>query len=438
MSNVILFENVTILFNLVWLCLLLFGAVFTLNNLQRFRRASYIVQESTAIVPCYIPNEKDIIAHTIDSLSSTEGISNIILVYNGPCDSHTRLVLDMIKSKHLNCHILKCDTSTSRAENLNFALQNCVNLMDTILICDADNIPHRNCVRLLQKQLQCSNASAIQGIVYVKGNSFIAKVTSGYAFFWGILILPMFEILAGSCLYVGSCALWHRDTLLKLQFQKRFSDDIDLTLRTIKEKPKIASLPCALMHELAPQNWNAFFAQRKRWVWGFEQSFYEHICIISQHPRILFILIYHYGTYVALCMGIANIVLMSVFPHDMNMVTMASLISTVGVLILLCIISIYILKQIHCLKSQLFSCICGVLTSPILIALYMYLSIYAFFGFHCTSRLSIQTATIRAKSDSGKSTSTNEFHDAYSHTSPTLSYHSSSHQSPPCKTTQAD
>lgn len=398
--------------NFVWILLLVIGNIKSYRAVRKFqarmRYTDISDSQCSLIIPCYMPNEKDIIENTAMQFSQIDKIFNIFIVYNGR-DEDTDLVVEKI-SKISKCTAVYCETSTSRAENIAFIVDNYASsLYSDVAIVDADNLPTPHCMQTLQSKLRMEGCAGVQGLVFVRGKGWLASMTSGFAWYWGFAILPLFEWLCGSSFYSGSCSMWKLDVLKEFDFKKRYSDDIDISWRLICNGYKICTIPLAQMHELAPTDSKAFLKQRIRWVVGFEQSAHEHfITICRKRPRALLILMYHYVAYSLSILNLGQLVLIAIFAHEYEYLALEAIVGIVCNIVVTILLCASILLNVHALqiyriRGQACSCLVGLMSTPIIVSLHTCLFFYALYCLYLQKTASIQNATKRASNEIGRS-----------------------------------
>ena len=326
----------------------------------------------TIIIPCYLPNEKDIILDTIRHCLQQHHAQKVVLVYNTPEPIiELENTLMNLSQEHCNFICLHASDSTSRGENLRFALKHDeVTDSETILLLDADHRCEENSIynalcEFLQKS---TTVKCIQGSIVVRGDTKFAHALDALGLLSGILLQCTFQSIAGSALYIGAGALWETETLKRYSFNKlKFnSEDMDLSFRLLSNKWKIQPSVSVRISELAPSSYYEFYRQRLRWVSGFEECRYIHFCnMLRRNPRSCLIFYYTYLTYIMFFANIANgIINLSLLRTPSQWVLIP------GLFAVLCMFLLYIVVVIvahrESIKDRLKWITIGILLTPLL------------------------------------------------------------------------
>jgi len=216
--------------------------------------------------------------------------------------------------------------SRSKAENLMYGMEHLVP-KDTsiVIIFDADHHPRPDCVSTLVRTLIAHNFSAVQGAVLVErgGPYWLRTLVDGMEWtnwtFWG----PGFSVLVGSAFFGGGNAAWRKDALMSLGFDSEFlTEDIDITLRALALGHAIEVAPWAVVGELCPQSFGAFYKQRLRWALGWEQVTLTRMNLLfsSNHIseprkwRVMFMCWMRYLTASTSMISLGSMVITTVWP----------------------------------------------------------------------------------------------------------------------------
>jgi len=234
----------------------------------------------SVLVPCYMPNEQNIIEETLDQIAGQteyEGELRLFVPYNSPVDLPIQDQLGQLKSLHgrpFRAH--RVAGSASKAHNLTYALENMIgDDCEVVVIFDADHHPRPDTIRSLVAALHHQPAaSCVQGAVLVeRGGYFVLRcILDGMEWaswsFWG----PGMSLITGTAYFGGGNAAWRPAALRSLGFDSSMlTEDIDVTIRAIALGHKFAFLPWAQVGELCPPTITAFVKQRFRWTMGWEQ-----------------------------------------------------------------------------------------------------------------------------------------------------------------------
>lgn len=234
----------------------------------------------SVLVPCYMPNEQNIIEETLDQIAGQteyEGELRLFVPYNSPVDLPIQDQLGQLTSLHgrpFRAH--RVAGSASKAHNLTYALENMIgDDCEVVVIFDADHHPRPDTIRSLVSALHHQPAaSCVQGAVLVeRGGYFVMRcILDGMEWaswsFWG----PGMSLITGTAYFGGGNAAWRPAALRSLGFDSSMlTEDIDVTIRAIALGHKFVFLPWAQVGELCPPTITAFVKQRFRWSMGWEQ-----------------------------------------------------------------------------------------------------------------------------------------------------------------------
>ena len=137
------------------------------------RRAELSRQPLTVLLPCYLPNEHEIMDETIHHiLHHLEYAYPFVLIvcYNTPTPHPKEEELawrdGTILANGRRLHIMRVDGSTSKAENLNAALEHVET--ENVVIYDADHHPNPESVLVATAAMETHGVECIQGSTYLR------------------------------------------------------------------------------------------------------------------------------------------------------------------------------------------------------------------------------------------------------------------------------
>jgi cellulose synthase/poly-beta-1,6-N-acetylglucosamine synthase-like glycosyltransferase len=234
-----------------------------------------------AIVPCYLPNEKDIIEETLwHILKNVEspGEFKLWLVYNTPKDMpeiEARLHamanrLDLPNDRKLE--VVRAQESRSKAENINLLLPKLT--AKYTVIYDADHHPDSNSLMLLIEKAIRRNLACVQGSTYIRdlNSGLLARIIDAEFFVTHFVYFPCMRLLTRNAVFCGSNGLWETHVLQGTTFNPSMqTEDIDVSVRMLLDQHKIDFCPESRSGELAPVSFRALFKQRMRWAIGWDQ-----------------------------------------------------------------------------------------------------------------------------------------------------------------------
>ena len=229
-------------------------------------------EKISIIIAAYLPNEKDIIIETLQHFLFHLKYPceyEIILAYNTPQRLEVENQLQIMTQHFSHLRVIKVERSTSKAENLNAAIN--VASGEMIALFDADHRP----------TLEDSFARAwhwiANGYDVVQGRCTIRNYKDTVI---SSLVAVEFEIIYGLChearsiltntaIFGGSNAYWDAETLKQVKFSKtQLTEDIDATLRMLTRGYKLIHDRTIIATEEAPSTFMSWWRQRKRWNQG--------------------------------------------------------------------------------------------------------------------------------------------------------------------------
>ena len=139
----------------------------------RAQGAELSKQPLTVLLPCYLPNESEImddtIQHIMHELEYTFPFT-LVLCYNTPKPMPKEEELawrdGTIYPNGRRLHVLKVDGSTSKAENLNAALEHVET--ENVVIYDADHHPGPKSLLIATASMHAHGVQCVQGSTYLR------------------------------------------------------------------------------------------------------------------------------------------------------------------------------------------------------------------------------------------------------------------------------
>lgn len=235
------------------------------QNYQKPRKVS-------VIIAAYLPNEKDIIVETLQHFLFHLKYPceyEIILAYNTPHILEVETQLQIMTQLYSHLRVIKVEGSTSKAENLNAAIN--VASGEMIALFDADHRP------TLEDSFERAWHWIANGYDVVQGRCTIRNYKDTII---SSLVAVEFEIIYGLChearsiftntaIFGGSNAYWRAETLKLVKFnQSKLTEDIDATLRLLTRGYKLIHDRTIIATEEAPTTFMSWWRQRKRWNQG--------------------------------------------------------------------------------------------------------------------------------------------------------------------------
>jgi cellulose synthase/poly-beta-1,6-N-acetylglucosamine synthase-like glycosyltransferase len=233
------------------------------------------------IVPCYLPNECEIIEETIWHILQhveSPGALKLWLVYNTPKDmpeleARLRALSDRVDLPHgRTLAVIRAESSRSKAENINLVLPHLT--ANYTVIYDADHHPDPESLMLLIEKILRRKTACVQGSTYIRdlNSGILARIIDAEFFVTHFVYFPIMRLLTRNAVFCGSNGLWQTDILQGTDFNPRMqTEDIDVSVRMLLERHSIDFCPEARSGELAPVSLQALFKQRLRWAIGWDE-----------------------------------------------------------------------------------------------------------------------------------------------------------------------
>ncbi|KAE8214799.1 hypothetical protein CF327_g1843 [Tilletia walkeri] len=231
----------------------------------------------------YLPNEKDIILRQIRyAIRQTKYPSSKLhfyVVYNTPVDiPDVEGELRKIEAQCKNLTVFRVPNSASKAENLNFFLQQKTKGVITTIL-DTDHFLEKNALYYVGRRFLTGDVDVIQGrcCVYNHDESWLTKLVAAEVDVIYGAMHPGRAELQGYGLFGGSNGHWNASLLRTLQLNpKMLTEDIDVALRAITSGARVAYDLKVVSYETAPATVMSLFRQRSRWAQGWTQVFLKH------------------------------------------------------------------------------------------------------------------------------------------------------------------
>jgi cellulose synthase/poly-beta-1,6-N-acetylglucosamine synthase-like glycosyltransferase len=228
---------------------------------------------ASAIVVAYLPNETSTILDTVTCILQQDypGPIEVVLAYNTPRRLPIEKELAQLAARDPRLILVRVGDSTSKAQNINAALQ--VVQGEIIGIFDADHRPMATAFRRAAAWL-ADGADVVQGRSVVRNGdaNWLARMVA--VEFEGIYAVahPGRAALHTFGIFGGSNGFWRADLLDRLRMRPdMLTEDIDISIRAVFDGCRIVVDPTLISEELAPLTPMALWAQRIRWSHGWHQ-----------------------------------------------------------------------------------------------------------------------------------------------------------------------
>ena len=234
---------------------------------------------ATAVIVAYLPNEAATIVDTVTDVLMQDypGDLQVILAYNTPQRLPIEETLAEIATADPRLQLLRVPGSTSKAQNINAALAHVRG--EFVGVFDADHHPARG--SFLRAWRWLSNGhDIVQGHCVVRNGdaSWVARLVAVEFETVYAVSHPGRARLHGFGIFGGSNGYWRRDALRQIRMQRTMlTEDIDSSMRSLREGFSIVSDPGLISTELAPTTIHALWNQRMRWAQGWTQTARRHL-----------------------------------------------------------------------------------------------------------------------------------------------------------------
>ncbi|MBD2259232.1 glycosyltransferase family 2 protein [Pseudanabaena sp. FACHB-2040] len=233
------------------------------------------------VVVAYLPNEQSIILETLQHILTQvdwpTSRLEVILAYNTPTALPIEADLQRLAETNPTLKLLRVESSTSKAQNLNAALQIATGKMTCIF--DADHHPGADCLIRAWQWLQQGQYDLVQGrnIIRNHGENWLTQLIAvEFECLYGVSHYGR-SLLVDTALFGGSNGYWRTSALRRVCFRATMlTEDIDATLRALLKGYRIVHDPQILTTELAPEDVPTLWSQRRRWSQGWLEVALAH------------------------------------------------------------------------------------------------------------------------------------------------------------------
>lgn len=248
------------------------------------------------VVAAYLVNEAETIMESLHhQLSVDYPVDKLVVVcaYNTPRPLPVEAELAELAAEDPRFIALCVEGSTSKAENVNAALDYLNGHVDVIGFFDADHHPHPSVPRRVARWL--GNAAGSQRYDVVQGqcmirnadDSFVsATVAAEFAMMYAVSH-PGRTAVNGFGIFGGSNGFWRTEMINRIGMSaEMLTEDIDATSRALLEGARIATDPRIVSTELAPVSWGQLWRQRMRWAQGWWEVTVRHTMPLLRSPLL--------------------------------------------------------------------------------------------------------------------------------------------------------
>lgn len=234
---------------------------------------------ASAIIPAYLPNEADTILDTVRSVLAQRypGPLQVVLAYNTPRDMPVEADLRRVAEEDPRFIPLRVEHSTSKAQNVNAALD--LVRGEFTAVFDADHQPAPDAFRRAWHWI-AEGMDVVQGHCVIRNGeaSWVARTVAVEFETIYAVSHPGRNLLHGFGLFCGSNGFWRTDLLRQVRMRSEMlTEDIDCSIRTLLRGRRLVNDPGLLSRELAPATAGALWNQRLRWAQGWSQVSRRHL-----------------------------------------------------------------------------------------------------------------------------------------------------------------
>ena len=157
-----------------------------------------------------------------------------------------------------------------------------------VAVFDADHHPRRGSFKRAWRWIS-HGADVVQGHCVVRNgadNLLTRLVAAEFEVIYGVAH-PGRARIHGFGIFGGSNGYWRTD-LLRATRMRQFmlTEDIDSSMRVIREGARVVSDPGLVSTELAPASFRALWGQRMRWAQGWSQVSLRHLAAALRSPAL--------------------------------------------------------------------------------------------------------------------------------------------------------
>lgn len=239
-------------------------------------------------------NEEDCIHESLASLARQEygAEVEVLVLDDGSTDATAGRVAAFIAegryTANFRFELVRMPQNGGKARALNAGLARARHGL--VITVDADTLLYRNALtHLVINQLQSPpNTAATAGTVLVRNSrkNLITKLQE-WDYFLGIAVVKRIQSLfQGTLVAQGAFSIYKKDVLMKVGgWQETVGEDIVLTWSILEEGYRVGYAENAFVFTNVPEDYAAYYRQRKRWSRGVIEAFKRYPRIL-RHPRL--------------------------------------------------------------------------------------------------------------------------------------------------------
>jgi biofilm PGA synthesis N-glycosyltransferase PgaC len=241
----------------------------------------------TILVAAY--NEEECIADTLESIArqTYPAPVEILVIDDGSTDRTREIVRGVIESgkrpANQTLRLVAMPKNGGKARALNAGLEQSTH--ELIVTIDADTFLYRSALAHLVLNQLCSppHTAATAGTVLVRNSrtNLMTKLQE-WDYFLGIAVVKRVQsLLQGTLVAQGAFSIYRREVLREVGgWRDTVGEDIVLTWAMLERNYRVGYAENAFVFTNVPDNYGAYYRQRKRWSRGLIEAF-------KAHPRLL-------------------------------------------------------------------------------------------------------------------------------------------------------
>ncbi|MBO9532405.1 MAG: glycosyltransferase family 2 protein [Solirubrobacteraceae bacterium] len=238
------------------------------------------VRSLTVILVAYLPNEQEVILEStralVEDLQHPADRLQVVVAYNTPVDLPIENDLHELAARHPNLDVVRVEGSTSKAENLEVAIDHARGQVTAIL--DSD---HRLQPDAAARALRWFDEGydVVQGRCVIRDSdrSLLTRIVAiEFEQIYGLAHAGR-SLLMDTAIFGGANGWWRTDVIREIRFDKgMLTEDIDASTRSLLAGYRLVHDRTVISTELAPSGWRGWVRQRTRWAQGWLQVTMRH------------------------------------------------------------------------------------------------------------------------------------------------------------------
>ncbi|MEU6736934.1 glycosyltransferase [Streptomyces physcomitrii] len=266
--------------------LIIVECLFSLDAPPRPSKPGQPYPPASAVIAAYLPNEAATIVDTVESFLALDYPNHleVVLAYNTPHPLPVEDTLREMARRDPRLVLMEVQGSTSKAQNVNAAVTRVRG--EFVGIFDADHHPAPDSFRRAWHWLS-NGYEVVQGHCVIRNgdSSWVARMVA--VEFEAIYAVshPGRTRLYDFGVFGGSNGFWRTDALARTRMHgSMLTEDIDSTMRALKEGTRFTVDRTLVSRELAPTNLTSLWNQRSRWAQGWLQVSLKHLWQALRSP----------------------------------------------------------------------------------------------------------------------------------------------------------